>query len=112
MWTIRYSLCCFNLFRHESLEVYLDQENMRRHLNECLENQKFRNVPFSVNTNWKKKKVTKTREHIYCICRGLYDGEMVQGVVCKIWLHHRCLDVRTLKRIEQDPNFCFKCSNC
>ena len=54
-----------------------DQENMRRHLTECLENQKFSNFPFSVNTNWKKKKVTKTREHIYCICRGLYDSEMV-----------------------------------
>ena len=36
---------------------------------------------------------------------------MVQCVVCEM-LHHRCLAVRTLKRIEQDPNFCFKCSNC
>ena len=89
-----------------------NQENMRRHLTECLENQKLSNFPFSVNTNWKKKKVTKTREHIYCICRGLYDSEMVQCVVCETWLQHRCLDVRTLKRIEQDPNFCFKCSNC
>ena len=73
-----------------------DQENMRRHLTECLENQKFCNFPFSVNYNWKKKKVTKTREHIYCICRGLYDSEMVQCVICETWLPHRCLDVRTV----------------
>ena len=33
-----------------------DQENMRRHLIECIENQKFSNFPFSVNTNWKKKR--------------------------------------------------------
>ena len=37
-----------------------DQEKMRRHLTECLENQKFSNFPFSVNTNWKKQVANKT----------------------------------------------------
>ena len=96
---------CFSKF------IY-DQEKMKRDITECLENQKCRNFLFSLNASWKKKKVTKTREHIYCICRDLYDSEMVQRVVCESWLHHHYLAVRTLKRIEQDPNFSFKYSTC
>lgn len=102
------SLC---LGMNPSKFIY-DQEKMRRHLIECLESQKFSNFPFSINTNWKKKKVMKTRESIYCNCRGLYDSEMVQCVVCETWIHHRCLDERTLKRIERDSSICFKCNNC
>ena len=49
-----------------------DQENMRRHLIECIENQKFSNFLFSVNTNWKKKKVTKNEsEYILHLSRSL-----------------------------------------
>ena len=89
-----------------------DQRKMRPHLIECLENQKFCNFPFSINTNWNKKKVIKIKENIYCICRGLYDSEMVQCGICKAWLHHRCLDTSTLLKIENDPHFCFECSTC
>lgn len=85
------------------------QEKMRAHLIECLENQKFSNFPFNINTNWKKKKITKTMEFIYCKCRGLYDSEMVQCVSCEAWLHHRCIDQNILKQIEKNQKFEFKC---
>ena len=85
------------------------QDKMRSHLISCLENKKISNFPFNINTNWKKKKITKTKENIYCKCRGLYDSEMVQCVACDAWLHHRCIDKRTVKLIEEKKNFVFKC---
>ena len=38
-----------------------DQTKMRPHVNECLEDQKFCNFQFRVNTNWNKKKVIKKK---------------------------------------------------
>lgn len=90
-------------------KVIFVQEKMRSHLIECLENNFFCNFPFNINTNWKKKKITKTKENIYCTCRGLYDSEMVQCVACDAWLHHRCIDKRTVKQIEEKKNFVFQC---
>ena len=85
-----------------------DQEKMRRHLIECLESQKFSNFPFSINTNWKKKKVMKTSGRAYIATVGDSTIKMMQCVVCETWVHHRCPDERTLKRIERDSIICFK----
>ena len=99
-------LICFGMNPSKLIFV---QDKMRSHLISCLENKKFSNFPFNINTNWKKKKITKTKENIYCKCRGLYDSEMVQCVACDAWLHHRCIDKRTVKLIEEKKNFVFKC---
>ena len=72
-----------------------DQENMRRHLIECIENQKFSNFPFSVNTNWKKKKVTKKRERIYTAFVAVsmivkwYNASSAKCFITAVWLYVR-----------------------
>ena len=80
------------------------------------ENIPFLAVKFSTYLNrhvfvmiWKKKEITKTKENIYCKCRGLYASEMVQCVACEAWLHHRCIDKRIVKQIEEKKNFVFQC---
>ena len=80
------------------------KKKKRRHLGECIENQNFVYFPFPINTNWKKKKVLKTRESIYCSSRGLYDSAMVQCVVYESWIHHKSLDESTLRKTVNDPN--------
>ena len=52
---------CFGM--KPSIVIFI-QEKMRCHLIECLKNETFCNFPFSINTNWKKKNITKTKENI------------------------------------------------
>lgn len=88
-----------------------EQDKMRAHLIDCLLNP-FNNFPFSVNTNWKKRKISTTRENVFCNCRSPYDSEMVECIICKEWFHLRCLDKSIAKQIDGDPSFSFSCKNC
>lgn len=92
-------------------KLIFDQSKMRAHLISCLSEQKFVNFPFSINTNWKKKKQTSLKETIFCVCRGLYDSEMIQCTHCLEWYHFRCLDKQLTKSLKKSD--CqLKCSQC
>ena len=54
-------------------KLLFQQEKMRDYLIACLEEKTFSNFPYSINTNWRKKKTVIIREKIFCLCRGLYD---------------------------------------
>ena len=86
-------------------KLIFEQSKMRTHLISCILEQTFTNFPFSTNTNMKKKKQTSSKENIFCVCRGLYDSEMIQCTQCLEWFHLRCLD-------RQITHYLFKCSQC
>ena len=46
-------------------KLLFKQESMRGHLIDCLTKQEFSNFPFSINTNWRKKKTVIIRENIF-----------------------------------------------
>ena len=85
---------CFGL---NPAKLIFNQEKMREHLLYCILEQKFNNFPFSINTNWKKKKTVTVKETIFCICRALYDSEMIQCRSCTEWYHLRCTGDRLWK---------------
>ena len=94
-------------------KLLFKQESMRGHLIDCLTKQEFSNFPFSINTNWRKKKTVIIRENIFfCICRGLYDSEMVQCTSCSEWFHFRCLEKQTAEKVRKNPDYAFKCNTC
>ena len=88
-------------------KLIFDQSKMRTHLITCLSQKQFSNFPFSINTNWKKRKQINIKENIFCSCRGLYDSEMIQCTVCLQWWHIRCIDKPLTISIQA-----FKCSQC
>ena len=93
-------------------KLLFKQESMRGHLIDCLTKQEFSNFSFSINTNWRKKKTVIIRENIFCICRGLYDSEMVQCISCSEWFHFRCLEKQTAEKVRKNPDYAFKCNTC
>ena len=92
-------------------KLIFDQNKMRAHLISCFTKQQFSNFPFNINTNWKKKKQTTLKEDIFCVCRGLYDSEMIQCNQCFEWHHFRCLDKQITNSLKK-PDYQFKCSQC
>ena len=110
MFSIAFAVAlCFGL---NPAKLIFNQEKMREHLLYCILEQKFNNFPFSINTNWKKKKTVTVKETIFCICRGLYDSEMIQCRSCTEWYHLRCTGRQALKNIENNDNFEYKCVQC
>lgn len=93
-------------------KMVFNQDKMREHLVDCIESQNFTNFPFSVNTNWRKKRIVSTKENILCRCRGIYDSEMVQCSECALWFHLRCISESVRKAVEKDSNFQYKCDKC
>ena len=51
-------------------KLLFKQESMRGHLIDCLTKQEFSNFPFSINTNWRKKKTVIIRENIFLYLQG------------------------------------------
>ena len=92
-------------------KLIFDQSKMRAHLIFCFLDQTFSNFPFHINTNWKKKKQISLKVNIFCICRGLYDSEMMQCTQCLEWFHFRCIDKQTTKSLNR-PDYQFRCSQC
>ena len=86
--------------------VTFDADEMRRHLEQCLENEKL--TPFPPT----KKPVQKCRGkhvfiHVYCIC-GLpesYDTQMIECEQCQKWFHFKCMKLVT------EPDF-WVCPQC
>ena len=70
-------------------KLIFEQHKMREHLISCFSDKQFSNFPFSINTNWKRKKQITFKENIFCYCRGSYNSEMVQCCQCSEWLHLR-----------------------
>ena len=71
-------------------KLIFEQHKMRAHLISCISQDHFTNFPFNINTNWKKKKQTTSKENIFCSCRGLYDSEMIQCTECFEWYRQAC----------------------
>ena len=78
------------------------QEEMREHLMNCIESQKFTNVQFSVNTSWRNTKIVSIKENTFCSCISIYDSAMVQCFECALWFHLRCVSESMRKAVEKD----------
>ena len=65
-------------------KLVFNQEQMRQHLIESIENKNFTNFSFSVNTKWRKTRIVSTKENLFCICRSIYDSTMVQRLACQL----------------------------
>ena len=93
-------------------KLIFNQDKMRQHLISCLEAQFFSNFPFSINTNWRKKKSVSVKENIFCICRVIYDSEMVKCIKCSEWFHLRCIDRQVTENIQKNEDFQYNCAQC
>ena len=84
-----------------------DADEMRRHLEQCFEDEKLTPFPPA------KKPAQKCREkhafiHVYCIC-GLpesYDTHMIECEQCQKWFHFKCMKLVT----EPDSWVCPQCA--
>ena len=86
-----------------------DNEQMRRHLLNNLENGKLTPFPTSTTKCVKYCAEKLWRIKVYCICRmpDFYDERMIQCDYCKNWYHCKCVKVHDFA-----VNWtCYNCSN-
>ena len=91
LFAIAYSLemCLGSRILHQRF----DQNRMRHHLIECLENHHFTPFPkTTADVSFSHKKTIKV--DVYCICRlpDVYDQEMIQCDSCCEWYHKKCIE--------------------
>ena len=69
-----------------------DQGSLRRHLIESIEEGLMK--PFKSSEKFKKWRYSKTTSvPIYCTCRGIEEGRMIECEHCKMWYHKECCNV-------------------
>ena len=85
---------------------------MRKHLIECIESRTCSNFLFSVNTNWREKRIVSSKENLFCVCRGIHDSVMVQCIACQLWYHLRCISKSARKSVENDRDYQYRCIKC
>ncbi|XP_019861172.1 PREDICTED: uncharacterized protein LOC109589556 [Amphimedon queenslandica] len=95
LFAIAYSLeICLG---SRTLHQRFDQNRMRHHLIECLENHHFTPFPkTTAHVSFSHKKTIKV--DVYCICRlpDIYDEEMIQCDSYCEWYHKKCIEVHDI----------------
>ena len=93
-------------------EFQFNQQEMRRHLWQCLEKGKIKMFPFIRRRRSRKRMIRCTQEfQVYCTCRmPEMDECMVECTKCAQWYHVSCVNVPQAVLDSSTPWFCTKCS--
>lgn len=71
------------------------QEHMRDHLVDCFENQSITSFPKVPRQTMDQRIriVNSVSVNIFCVCRGIEEGDMVMCENCEEWFHGHCISI-------------------
>jgi hypothetical protein len=90
------------------------QDAMRQHLLDCLLKKNLSAFPISNFRTFRKSVEAEFTEELYCYCKGISEGVMIQCDRCDVWFHAACLKLpQPLVEVYQTKkSLQFKCDIC
>jgi PHD-finger/Ulp1 protease family, C-terminal catalytic domain len=90
------------------------QDAMRQHLLDCLHNKDMSAFPISTFHTFRKAVYAEHTEELYCFCKGVSDGAMIQCDKCDVWFHVACLKLppALVEIYEKMKSLQFTCDVC